>query len=316
MSDLYVGIDVSKATLDVACVPSNEAITVTNDEAGCVHLMSLLSSLAPKLIVMEATGGFENLVAGMLVANHLPVVVMNPRQIRDFAKATGQLAKTDRIDAKTIARFGEAIKPELRPFKDEDTKALMALITRRRQIVDMLTAEKNRLSICHQSVKDDIRETIQWLESRLKEINTSLSDAVRNNTVWDGKAKILTSCKSVGPVFSKTLLCCVPELGTLNRREIGSLIGVCPFNRDSGKMRGKRAIFGGRADVRATLYMATRSAVRFNPAIKAFYDRLIQAGKLEKVAIVACMRKLLTVLNAMLRKMEKWNPDYTRLYTC
>lgn len=310
MSDHYVGIDVSKANLDVATLPSDEIISIPNDETGCRHLVSLMKSLAPQLIVMEATGGYENLVAGMLAAEQLPVVVVNPRQMRDFGKAIGKLAKTDRIDAKTIARFGEAIKPEPRPFKDEETQALAALINRRRQVVDILTAEKNRLVISHEAVKDDIRETIQWLEKRLKDIDASLNAAVAKNAGWDGKAKILTSCKGVGKVFSRTLIASLPELGTLNRRQLSSLVGVCPFNRDSGKMRGKRAIFGGRAEVRALLYMATLSAIRYNPAIKACYDRLTQAGKLHKVAMVACMRKLLTILNAMLRKMEKWSPEY------
>lgn len=310
MSDLYIGIDVSKGTLDIVCVPSNEAMTVPNDEAGCEYLVSLLKRLAPKLIVMEASGGFENLLAGILATEQLPVVVVNARQVRDFAKATGTLAKTDRVDAKTIARFAEAVKPAPRPLKDEDTKALMALISRRRQIVDMLTAEKNRLLMSHRAVKEDITDTIHWLQSRLRDLDASLSEAIASNTVWDGKAEILTSCKGVGPVFSRTVLCSLPELGTLDRRKISSLTGVCPFNRDSGKMRGKRTIFGGRADVRAVLYMATLAAIRSNPVIKAFYKRLTAAGKLRKVAIVACMRKLLTILNAMLRKMERWSPTY------
>lgn len=310
MSDLYIGIDVSKGTLDIVCAPSNEAMTVPNDEAGCEYLASLLKRLAPTLIVMEASGGFENLLAGILAAEQLPVVVVNARQVRDFAKATGTLAKTDRVDAKTIARFAEAVKPEPRPLKDEDTKALMALISRRRQIVDMLTAEKNRLLMSHRAVKEDIKETIHWLQSRLRELDASLSEAIASNTVWDGKAQILTSCKGVGPVLSRTVLCSLPELGTLDRRKISSLTGVCPFNRDSGKMRGKRTIFGGRADVRAVLYMATLAAIRSNPVIKTFYERLTGAGKLRKVAIVACMRKLLTILNAMLRKMERWSPAY------
>lgn len=310
MSDLYIGIDVGKGTLDIVCVPSNEAMTVPNDEAGCEYLVSLLKRLAPKLIVMEASGGFENLLAGILATEQLPVVVVNARQVRDFAKATGTLAKTDRVDAKTIARFAEAVKPAPRPLKDEDTKALMALISRRRQIVDMLTAEKNRLLMSHRAVKEDITDTIHWLQSRLRDLDASLSEAIASNTVWDGKAEILTSCKGVGPVFSRTVLCSLPELGTLDRRKISSLTGVCPFNRDSGKMRGKRTIFGGRADVRAVLYMATLAAIRSNPVIKAFYKRLTAAGKLRKVAIVACMRKLLTILNAMLRKMERWSPTY------
>lgn len=306
MSDITIGIDVSKARLDVAARPGNETAFFTNDEPGCRDLVSLLKRMTPKLIVLEATGGLENLVASMLVAEGLPVVVINPRQIRDFAKATGKLAKTDRLDAQIIAHFGEAIKPEPRPFKDEEGQALTALMTRRRQIIDMITAEKNRLSSSHASVKKDIRETIQWLESRLKDIDSDLSKLIAENVVWQEKSKLLTTCKGIGPVSSTTVLGSLPELGTLNRREISALVGVCPFNRDSGKMRGKRTIFGGRANVRAVLYMATLSAIRFNPPIKQFYDRLVKTGKLHKVAMVACMRKLLTVLNAMLKTMTPW----------
>jgi transposase len=310
MENKTIGIDVSKATLDVAVLPTNQEFSVANTETGCRELIVMFRSLSPKLIVLEATGGLENLVAGMLVAEGFRVVVVNPRQVRDFAKATGKLAKTDRIDAKIIARFGEAIKPEPRPFKDEESQALTALITRRRQIVDMITAEKNRLGSSHESVKNDIKETICWLESRLVDIDNDLSKTMSENIVWKEKSEILTSCKGIGKVVSSTLLCSLPELGTLNRREISALVGVCPFNRDSGKMRGKRTIFGGRATVRAMLYMAALSARRFNPAIKSFYDRLIQAGKIHKVAMVACMRKLLTVLNAMLKNMEKWNDNF------
>jgi transposase len=310
MENITIGIDVSKATLDVAVLPTNQEISVANTETGCRELIVMFRSLSPSLIVLEATGGLETLVAGMLVAEGFRVVVVNPRQVRDFAKATGKLAKTDRIDAKIIARFGEAIKPEPRPFKDEESQALTALITRRRQIVDMITAEKNRLGSSHESVKNDIKETICWLESRLVDIDNDLSKTMSENIVWKEKSEILTSCKGIGKVVSSTLLCSLPELGTLNRREISALVGVCPFNRDSGKMRGKRTIFGGRATVRAMLYMAALSARRFNPAIKSFYDRLIQAGKIHKVAMVACMRKLLTVLNAMLKNMEKWNDNF------
>ncbi len=310
MENITIGIDVSKATLDVAVLPTIQEISVANTETGCRELIVMFRSLSPSLIILEATGGLETLVAGMLVAEGFRVVVVNPRQVRDFAKATGKLAKTDRIDAKIIARFGEAIKPEPRPFKDEESQALTALITRRRQIVDMITAEKNRLGSSHESVKNDIKETICWLESRLVDIDNDLSKTMSENIVWKEKTEILTSCKGIGKVVSSTLLCSLPELGTLNRREISALVGVCPFNRDSGKMRGKRTIFGGRATVRAMLYMAALSARRFNPAIKSFYDRLIQAGKLHKVAMVACMRKLLTVLNAMLKNMEKWNDNF------
>lgn len=308
MTDSIIGIDVSKATLDVAVIPSDEEMSVANNEAGCHDLIVMFRSISPKLVVLEATGGLQNLVVGMLVSEGFPVVIINPRQMRDFAKATGKLAKTDRIDARTIARFGEAIKPEPRPFKDENNQALTALMTRRRQIIDMITAEKNRLGSSHASVKKDIKETILWLEKRLVDIEDDLSKTLSQNVIWKGKVKLLTTCKGIGPVVSTTFICSLPELGTLNRREISSLVGVCPFNRDSGKMRGKRTIFGGRATVRAMLYMATLSAIRCNPPIKDFYDRLRKAGKLHKVAMVACMRKLLTILNAMLKNMSPWDP--------
>lgn len=306
MTDKIVGIDVSLATLDVAVLPDGETFSFTNDDGSCRQLTQKLKDLKPKLIVLEATGGLQNLVAGILAAEGLPVAVVNPRQIRDFAKATGQLAKTDRLDAKCIARFGEAIKPEPRPLKDEDSQALTAMITRRRQIVDMITAEKNRFCRSHCSVRKDIEETIQWLQSRLNDIEKDLLHSIKENVVWKAKVDILKTCKGIGPVNSSTMVCCLPELGTLNRRKISALVGVCPFNRDSGTMRGKRAIFGGRAAVRATLYMSTLSAVRYNPVIKDFYERLIRAGKLRKVALVAAMRKLLTILNAMLREMNPW----------
>lgn len=310
MTEKTVGIDVSKASLDVAVLPGGEELRFTNDDTSCRKLAAKLKDLNPKLIVLEATGGLENLVAGILVAEGLPVVVINPRQIRDFAKATGKLAKTDRLDAKVIAHFGQAIKPEPRPFKDDDTQALTALITRRRQIVDMITAESNRLSTSHDSIKNDIRETIEWLQKRLKDIDRDLSKSISDNVAWKAKADILRSCKGIGPVVATTILCSLPELGTLTRRQITALVGVCPYNRDSGTMRGKRAIFGGRATVRAMLYMATLSALRSNPAIKAFYERLRTAGKLRKVSVVACMRKLLTVLNAMLKNMKRWDPEF------
>lgn len=311
MTDKTVGIDVSKAKLDVAILPGGEELTTTNDEVGCRALATRLKDVQPTRIVLEATGGHENLIAGILSAEGLPVVVVNARQVRDFAKATGKLAKTDRVDARILARFGEAIKPEPRPLKDDEAQALTAIITRRRQIVDMITAEKNRLAISHQTVKKDIRETIEWLQKRLEDINNDLSRTVEANNVWKDKIDILQTCKGIGPGNSTTLVCSLPELGTLNRREMAALVGICPYNRDSGTMRGKRTIFGGRASVRAMLYMGTLSAVRYNPVIKAFYERLIKAGKLRKVAIVACMRKLLTILNAMLKNMTPWNPEHT-----
>ena len=310
VQDPFMGIDVSKARLDVAVLPDGPVRSFANDDAGGGELVAWAQTLGLQLIVLEATGGLEMLITGLLTAAGLPVAVMNPRQIRDFAKACGTLAKTDVIDAKTIARFGQALKPTPRPLKDEHTQALNALIVRRRQIVDMLTAEKNRLAMAHPRVHKDIKQTIAWLEKRLGNVNSDLDSAIKASPVWRAKEDILTSVKGVGPVLSTTLLCALPELGKLNRRQISALVGVCPFNRDSGTQRGRRTIFGGRADVRAVLYMGALAAIRSNPIIKAFYTRLIKAGKLPKVAITACMRKLLTILNAMLRNNQKWCHDY------
>lgn len=311
--DRFIGIDVSKARLDVAVLPTGQTQSFANDEAGCRALAAWALGLSPRLIVMEATGGLEMLITGLLTAAGLAVAVINPRQIRDFAKACGTLAKTDAIDAQTIARFGQALNPQPRPLKDEQTQALTALIARRRQIVDMLTAEKNRLGVAHRRVRKDIQQTIAWLEKRLDHVDRDLAEAIKASPVWREKEDILTSAKGVGTVLSTTLLCALPELGALNRRQISALVGVCPFNRDSGTQRGRRAIFGGRADVRAVLYMGTLAAIRSNPVIKAFYARLIEAGKLPKVAITACMRKLLTILNAMMRNNQKWCHEYPKV---
>ena len=301
-----VGIDVSKAWLDWAVHDRADVGEVTNDEAGCRTLLRRLAVLKPKLIVVEATGGLETLIVSSLAAAGWPVAVVNPRHVRDFAKATGRLAKTDTLDAKVLAHFGEAIKPPVRALKDEDTRALTALMVRRRQLVDMLTAEKNRLGSAHATLRKDIQVHIRWLEKRLGGVNQYLSGALKASPVWCEKAEILTSAKGVGPVLTVTILAGLPELGTLNRHEIAALVGTCPFNRDSGTMRGKRTIFGGRAEVRSVLHMATLTATRCNPVIKVFYDRLISAGKKHKVALTACMRKFITILNAMLKQHKKF----------
>lgn len=301
-----IGIDVSKATLDVAVVPEAETWSTTNEETGISGLISRIKGLRPKLIVLEASGGFEIPVVAALASANLPVVVANPRQVRDFAKATGILAKTDAIDALVIARFAEAVRPQIRPIKDEDAQHLSALVSRRRQLVDMLTAEKNRLSSAPKPVHKSIKEHIAWLEQRLADINTDLKKAVKGSPIWRQKETLLKSSPGVGDVLAVSLLAGVPELGSLNRKEVAALVGVAPFNRDSGKFKGKRMIWGGRGDVRAVLYMATLSAVRFNPVIKKFYDRLTVAGKAHKVAMTACMRKLLTILNAMLKNHTPW----------
>jgi transposase len=313
MKQFVVGIDVSKARLDWAVHEPAEGGEVTNDETGCRALLTQLAARRPTLIVLEATGGLEMLIVSTLATAGLPVAVVNPRQVRDFAKASGRLAKTDTLDAKVLAHFGEAIKPPVRPLKDEDTQALSALMIRRRQLVEMLTAEQNRLPSTHPRLRSDIQVHIRWLEKRLKGVNQDLSGALKASPVWCAKAEILASAKGVGPVLTVTLLAGLPELGTLNRHQIAALVGTCPFNRDSGKMRGKRTIFGGRAEVRAVLHMATLAATRYNPIIKTFYDRLIAAGKKHKVALTACMRKFITILNTMLKQRQKFGEHLIKI---
>ena len=304
----FVGIDVSKAVLDVAVRPAGDAWSVANSPEGIAQLVDRLREIAPKLIVLEASGGLERRAIAALAGARLPVVAVNPRQVRDFAKATGRLAKTDAIDAEVLALFAERIRPEVRPLPDEETQELQALVVRRRQVVDMITAEKNRLSAAPPSkrVRTAIGKTIKWLQKQLEEIDNDLDGAVRKSPAWREKDDLLNSVKGVGPVLSRTLLSMVPELGTLGRRQISALIGVAPLNRDSGTQRGRRSVWGGRASVRAVLYMCALAAIRSNPAIRAFYERLVAAGKLPKVAIVACMRKLLTILNAILRDQKPW----------
>jgi transposase len=265
-----------------------------------------LAEIGPTLIVLEATGGYEIAVTGALVAASLPAVVVNPRQVRDFAKSLGRLAKTDRIDGLVLARFGEAVRPEVRELADEQTQQLQALLTRRRQIIEMLVAEKNRTRLAHKGVIVGLAEHIAWLEKCLDELDKQLHDLLKNSPIWREKDDLLRSVPGVGPVLATTLLAELPELGLLNRKKIAALVGVAPFNCDSGKMHGKRAIWGGRASIRAVLYMAALSSIRCNPVIRAFYDRLTQAGKEAKVALVACMRKLLTILNTMMHNQKHW----------
>jgi transposase len=304
--EVFVGIDVSKGKLDVAVRPSGELMSFSNDEDGISVMIDFIKPFSPILIVLEATGGLETASVGMLAAKGLPVVVINPRQVRDFAKATGRLAKTDAIDAHVIAQFGEAVRPEIRPLKDEEAKRLSALITRRRQIVEMMTAEKNRLIAAAPWTRKDIQSHIVWLEKCLKKADKNLNDLLRKSPVWREKDDILQSTPGVGPVLSMTLLSHLPELGTLNRKQIAALVGVAPLNRDSGLFRGKRTIWGGRANIRSVLYMSVTCAIRFNPVIKKFYQRLRDAGKLHKVAMTACMRKLLVILNTMIKNRTRW----------
>jgi transposase len=306
--ETFVGIDVAKKELEVAVYPRTDTETWPNTEEGIVRFVEWMKSLSPALIVLEATGGLETPCVGALAAEGLPVVVMNPRQVRDFAKATGRLAKTDHIDAKVIARFAEAVRPEIRELKTEEMQELSDLGARRRQIIQMITSEKNRLSSASKWTREDIKEHISWLEKRLDDVNNEINKAIRNSPVWLEKDDLLRSVPGVGPVLSATLLSQLPELGSLNRKQIAALVGVAPLNRDSGVFRGKRSVWGGRASVRSALYMATLVATRFNPAISVFYDRLRTAGKEHKVALTACMRKLLTILNAMARDRTHWSP--------
>lgn len=308
MSDVkrVIGIDVAKEKLDIASRPEKESWTIANREEKLSSLVDKFVKISPDLIVLEATGGLEIPVASALGAAGLPVVIINPRQIRDFAKATGKLAKTDRIDADIIAHFGESIKPEIRPLKDEQTQELAEILTRRRQLVDMLTAEKNRLPTVRTKIKKDIEKHIKWLEKRIKDCEGDLEKRIKHSPIWRKQDEIVKSVPGVGPVLSLALLTGLPELGKLENRKISALVGVAPFNRDSGKYKGTRAIWGGRANVRSVLYMATLVAVRFNPVIKQFHDRLINAGKKPKVAIVASMRKLIIILNAMVKNGTTW----------
>lgn len=306
---MFVGIDVSKARLDVALRPGDENFSVANNPRGIASLVKRLKQLQVSRIVLEASGGYEVAVADQLAAADLPLAVLNPRQVRDFARATGQLAKTDRIDARVLAQFADLIRPPTRHVPDAQSRELMALIARRRQLVEMLTAESNRRGRMPGCVSRAITAHIRWLRKQLTEFDAALEDAIRRSPLWREKAKLLRSVPAVGSVTVTTLLAHLPELGTLGRRQIAALVGVAPFNRDSGKMRGTRAIWGGRAQVRAVLYMCTLVATRRNPRLRAFYLRLRAAGKKPKVAITACMRKLLITLNAMVRHQTSWNPD-------
>lgn len=307
-TEIFVGIDVSKAQLDIAVRPTDERWSVPHDDAGLDTLVARLQPLKPTIIVVEATGGWEGRVAGALAGAGLAVAVINPRQARAFARATGQLAKTDRLDAQVLARFAEAVRPAPRPLPDAAAQELTTLLTRRRQLVDMLTAEKNRLGHAPGPVRAQIRTHITWLERQITARDTDIRTLIRRSPVWRERDDLLQSAPGVGPVFSTTLVAELPELGTLSRQQIAALVGVAPLNHDSGTLRGTRTCWGGRASVRTVLYMATLVATRCNPVIRACYTRLRAAGKAKKVALVACMRKLLTILNAMLKHRRPWCP--------
>lgn len=307
---MFIGIDVAKAELVIAARPSGERWTVANDEHGVKTLVERLTRERPELIVLEATGGYELLCVAALAAAALPVVVVNPRQVRDFARATGQLAKTDRIDAAILALFAERVRPAVRPIADAATQELDALIARRRQLLEMLQAERNRLGQVfgrgQRLVKKSLTAHITFLERELRMADTDLGTLVRESPAWRERDDLLQSVPGVGRVVALTMLADLPELGQLSRREIAKLVGVAPLSRDSGTMRGRRFVQGGRATVRAVLYMAALVATRRNAVIRAFYQRLVAAGKPKKLALVACMRKLLTMLNVIVRTKTPW----------
>jgi transposase len=305
----FVGIDVAKDRLDVHLRPSDEAFALSRDDRGLQALVERLGALAPALVVLEATGGFEVAVAGALAAAGLPLVVVNPRQIRDFARATGRLAKTDRLDAAAIARFAEAVQPAPRPLPSAAADALGELVARRRQLVEMITSEgQRRRQTRDPRLQRRLEAHVAWLQKELSALETDLDDAVRGTPAWRATEDLLASVPGIGKTSARTLIAELPELGSLDRRKIAALVGVAPINRDSGCFRGRRMVMGGRASVRTALYMPTLTAIRHNPALQAFYQRLIGRGRPAKVAITACMRKLLVILNAILRDQTPWQP--------
>lgn len=308
MAGVYVGLDVSKAQLDVSVRPTGARWQVPNTEAGIRDLVARLQGVAPTLVILEATGGYELLAASALTVAGLAVALVNPRQVRHFGRAIGQLAKTDRLDADLLALFGERVQPAPRPLPDETTQALVALVQRRRQLAEMLVAERNRLHLAHAQVRSRLREHLRWLERALAALDAEIATHIRQSPLWRDKDDLLQSVPGIGPRVSSILLAALPELGALNRRQVAALVGVAPLNNDSGQQRGARSIWGGRARVRGPLYMATLVATRHNPLIRIFYQRLVAAGKPKKVALVAAMRKLLTILNSMMRDRRPWTP--------
>ena len=303
----YVGIDVSKHRLDVHVRPSGQAFATQHDDKGLEQLVGDLRRLAPALIVLEATGGFEVTVAAALAGAHLPIAVVNPRQIRDFARATGQLAKTDALDAQVIALFAERVRPDPRPLADADSQSLAELVARRRQVVEMIGMETNRSHQAHNPrVQRMLKATLRTLTAQLAELDRDINDTVKRSPVRRAADNLLTSVPGVGDVTARTLIADLPELGQLDRRRVAALVGVAPTNRDSGQMRGKRTIAGGRSEVRNALYMATLSAIRWNHVISKHYQNLVARGRPKKVALVACMRRLLCILNAIIRTKTPW----------
>jgi transposase len=305
----FVGIDVAKDRLDVHLRPSAESFAVARDGEGLVQLVERLQNLAPRLVVMEATGGYETIVASAVAAAHLPLAVVNPRQIRDFARATGKLAKTDAIDAAAIAHFAEAVRPPIRPIADAEAQMLGELVARRRQVIQMIVAERNRRRRATQGrIVRAIERHLELLQSELSELEEDIDGAIRKSPAWQADAELLVSVPGIGPATLRTLIADLPELGRLDRRKIAALVGVAPINRDSGTMRGRRAIAGGRPAVRTALFMAAMVASRKNPIIAPYYAKLRAAGKTAKQALTACIRKLVVILNAILRDRKPWQP--------
>jgi len=315
-AQLYAGVDVSKDRLDV-CLrwrePERHADTffVTQDDAGIDTLVSRLAEERPVMVILEATGGFERAVVAALATAGLPVTVVNPRQVRDFARATGRLAKTDKIDAEVLARFAEAIRPSPKPLPDEETRALQGILARRRQLLGMLTAENNRLPSATKPVAKRIAAHIRWLEKELERTNGDLDEMIKASATLCENEGLLKSVPGVGPVLARTLMAELPELGALTHKRLAALVGVAPLNRDSGTLRGRRAVWGGRSEVRAALYMGAMVAARRNRVVREFYERLLAAGKPKKVALVACMHKLLLILNAVLKQRTPWRYPYS-----
>jgi transposase len=307
--DVVVGIDVSKAQLDTAFGAEAEVVGLAHDAAGISQLLERLKALRASLVVMEASGGYETAAATAIAAAGWRLAVVNPRQVRDFARATGRLAKSDQIDARILAAFGKAIAPHVTSLPDEDAQALQGLLLRRQQLVAMRAQEHQRLEHAQSVMRKNIKKHIDWLDQEIDKLDVDLTAGLRKSPAWRAKDELLRSLKGIGRITSGTLLVALPELGRLNRREIAALVGLAPFNRDSGTMRGRRSIYGGRARIRTLLYMAATTAIRCNPVIRAFYERLKSRGKPHKVALVACMRKMLTILNAMVRESTPWTPE-------
>jgi transposase len=308
MDEIWIGIDVSKTRLDVAVGEDGENWSAGNDDQGIAKTVERCSQFHPQLVVVESTGGLESRLVSELYLAKVPVALVNPRRVREFAKATGLLAKTDKLDARLLTRFGQAVKPDPTCLPSEEEQLLSAMVTRRRQLIDMRTAETNRLPTAHVSMRSSIENLLSWLNEQITALELKIDEFIQNHPYFKAKDDILRSVPGIGPVTAAIVISDLPELGKLDRKKIAALVGVAPFNDDSGFHKGKRRVNGGRPNVRTVLYMAAISASRFNPIIRSFYEHLLMMGKLKKVALVACMRKLLTILNAMLRDQKSWQP--------